>query len=250
MAEDPQNEDLQSKLRERRKRARRFYKRAEAGEGEGGYAVLLDGRPLRTPLKQPLLLPSRSLAEGIASEWEAQGEDILPESMPLTALACTALDRAGPQRAELEAQLLAYGGNDLVCYWAEHPEALVRRQRALWQPLIEWCRERYGARLEARQGILHSAQPEGSLKSLELALSELDLFQLAALSSACGASGSLVIGLALLEGRLEAESAFDAAELDASFQIERWGEDAEAAERRAGVRRDLAAVQEFLALLK
>ncbi|WP_455372282.1 ATP12 family chaperone protein [Limibacillus halophilus] len=250
MSGDLTPEEVQKRLREKKPRAKRFYRQASAGEAEGGFAVLLDGRPVRSPLKQPVTLPSAALAEALAAEWEAQGEEIVPESMPLTALACTALDRAGPQRAELEEQLLAYGGNDLVCYWAEHPEALVARQRAVWKPLLDWCRERFGARLDARQGILHSAQPSESLEALRKALSSLDPFRLAALSSACGTSGSLVIALALLEGRLDAENAFQAAELDASFQIERWGEDAEAAARRTVVRQELAAVEEFLHLLK
>jgi chaperone required for assembly of F1-ATPase len=250
MAADLTPEEVQRKLREKRKRAMRFYKQATVGESAGGYSVLLDGRPFRSPMKQPVVLPSAALAGAMAAEWEAQGAEILPESMPLTALACTALDRAGPQRGELEEQLLSYGGNDLLCYWADHPAALVERQRALWKPLLDWCRERHGARLEVRQGILHSPQPAAALAALKQALSELDPFRLAALSSACGASGSLVIALALLEGRLDAENAFAAAELDSSFQIERWGEDAEAAARRSGVRRDLAAVEEFLALLK
>ena len=249
-----EEEELQRKLRERPPKPKRFYKEVAVGEaGEGGKAgwrVLLDGRAVLTPMRQPMTLPSSALAEGVAAEWQAQEREIDAVSMPLTALACTALDRAGPQRSELESQLAAYGGNDLVCYWAEHPEPLVARQRSLWQPLLDWCRMRYDAELEVCQGILHREQPERSRAALAGAVAALDPFRLAALSSAVGVSGSLVIGLALIEERLDAEGAFDAAELDASYQIELWGEDSDASARRAAVRRDLEAVSQFLHLLK
>ncbi len=246
-----EEEELQRKLREKPPKPRRFYKEVSVGDpGEGGWRVLLDGRSVLTPMRQAMTLPSSALAEAVAGEWRAQEREIDASTMPLTALACTALDRAGPQRAELETQLAAYGGNDLLCYWAEHPEPLVARQRALWQPLLDWCRERYDAHLEVCGGILHREQPERSRAALAEAVAALDPFRLAALSSAVGVSGSLVIGLALVEERLDAEAAFEAAELDASYQIELWGEDSDATARRAAVRRDLEAVSQFLHLLK
>ncbi len=242
---------LEDKLRERRAKPKRFYKEASAAPAEeGGWSVLLDGRAVRSPSKRRLVVPSEALARAIAAEWDAQAEEIDAAAMPLTALACTALDRAGPQREEVVEQLLAYGGNDLLCYWAEHPRELVARQEQLWQPLLEWVRERYDAHLEVCRGIIHKEQPARSREALAKAVEGLDDYRLAALSSAVSVSGSLVVALALVDGRLEAGEAFDAAELDASYQIERWGEDAEASARRGGVRRDLVAVSEFLHLLK
>ncbi|MEJ1994217.1 MAG: ATP12 family protein [Limibacillus sp.] len=244
------DETLEKKLREARRKPKRFYKTATAGETPDGWVVLLDGRALRSPMKQPVILPSAALAEALAEEWDAQSEEIDAAAMPLTALACTALDRAGPQRRDLEAQLLAYGGNDLLCYWAEHPENLIERQRAVWQPVLDWCKDRYGAEMNVVAGILPCEQPPESREALARAVADLDAFRLAALSTAVGVSGSLLIALALVEGHLDAEAAFEAAELDASHQIELWGEDFEASVRREAVMRDLRAVAQFLHLLK
>ena len=232
------------------RRARRFYKQAGTGPGERGERVLLDGRPVRTPMKQVLEVPGAALAEAIAGEWEAQKEEIDPSAMPLTAFACTAIDRAGLQREDLEKQLLAYGANDLLCYWAERPDRLVERQRQHWQALLDWCEERHGARLAVAAGILHQPQPEEGQKALKAAVEAMDVFRLAALSVTVAATGSLVIGLALVDGHINSEKAFENAELDATFQIEHWGEDYEASRRRATLRRDLEDVERFLELLK
>ena len=244
------DETLEKKLRETRRKPKRFYKAAAAGQTAEGWTVLLDGRTLRSPMKQPVILPNAALAEALAEEWESQSEEIDAATMPLTALACTALDRAGPQRRDLEAQLLAYGGNDLLCYWAEHPETLIERQRTLWKPLLDWCKGRYGAELKVVAGVLPCEQPPQSREALARAVADLDPFRLAALSTAVGVSGSLVIALALVEGHLGAEAAFEAAELDANHQIELWGEDFEASARREAIMRDLRAVSQFLHLLK
>lgn len=227
----------------------RFYDRAEAKPAGEGYAVRLDGRTVKTPGRGELVLPTRPLAEALAAEWAAQDEVVKPHSMPMTAIACTAIDVARPQRADLVEAVAAYAETDLVCYWAEAPAALVERQRARWQPLLDWAALAHDARLEVTTGILPAAQPPEALGALRRAVEGFDAMGLAALSCATRAAGSLVIALALAEGELDAAEAFEAAELERTVQIEEWGEEAEARKARAAVRADLEAAERFLALL-
>lgn len=228
---------------------RRVYKSVATRPAEGGWGVALDGRPLRTPAKRELSVPNEPLAAAIAAEWEAQQTDIHPETMPLTRLAATAIDRTADLRDKIAAEVANYAGTDLVCYRAEHPPALAARQEAVWQPLLDWAAGRYDAGLAVTAGIVPTAQSAASLKAFAAAVAALDDFRLTALQSATAACGSLVIALALLEGRLDAEAAFAASQLDETFQIEAWGEDEEAAKRRAALADDIAAAARFLALL-
>src|SRR5262249_45073311 len=156
----------------------------------------------------------------------------------LTRLAGTVLDLMPRQRVQVVAELAAYAETEMVCHRAERPPALVTRQEVIWQPLTDWVMQRFDARLVATAGVLPHAQPGVALAALGRAVEAADDWGLAALALAVHASASLVIGLALAEGRLDSHTAFDAAELDATFQIEAWGEDAEAARRRAAVRAD------------
>ena len=215
-----------------------------------GFLVRLDGRPLRSPAKAVLLLPSEPLARAVAEEWDAQEAEIRPAEMPLTALATTAIDLVVPHRAQVIDELAAYAETDLVCYHAERPPALVARQKAAWLPLVDWAALTLDAPLKVTQGILPAAQPPEALAALRSAVAALDDHDLTALSSATKAAASLVIGLALSRGRLTAEQAFEAAELDESYQMELWGEDAEALERRAAILADLEAAERFMALLR
>jgi chaperone required for assembly of F1-ATPase len=169
--------------------------------------------------------------------------------MPLTQLASTAIDRVAPQRDAIVQQVAAYAGTDLVCYRAAHPPELAARQQAVWQPLIDWAVLRYDAPLEITAGVIPIAQPPASLRAFAAAVAEQDDLALAALHLATGASGSLVIALALGEGRLDAAEAFAASQLDESFQIEAWGEDEEQARRRRALAGDIAAAARFLSLL-
>lgn len=228
---------------------RRVYKSVATRPAEGGWGVALDGRPLRTPAKRELSVPNEPLAAAIAAEWEAQQTDVHPETMPLTRLAATAIDRTADLRDKIAAEVANYAGTDLVCYRAEHPPALAARQEAVWQPLLDWAAGRYDAGLAVTAGIVPTAQSAASLKAFAAAVAALDDFRLTALQSATAACGSLVIALALLEGRLDAEAAFAASQLDETFQIEAWGEDEEAAKRRAALADDIAAAARFLALL-
>ncbi len=229
--------------------AKRFYKEVSVAAVDGGYAVRLDGREVRTPAKATLVLPCAGLAEAVAAEWAAQGARIAPASMPLMSLACTAIDRVAPNRAAVIGDLVGYAESDLLCYRAEHPEALVARQAELWQPLLDWAARDLDAPLRVTCGIRHEPQPEAAVTALRRAVEALDDLSLAALDCATRVSGSLVIALALHRGRLRPDDAFAAAELDASFQIELWGEDPEATRRRAAVLADLAAAGRLFALL-
>jgi chaperone required for assembly of F1-ATPase len=228
---------------------KRVYKSVATRSTTDGWGVTLDGRPLRTPAKRELYVPSESLAAAIAAEWDAQDPDIRPETMPLTRMATTAIDRTTERRAEVAAEVANYAGTDLVCYRAHHPAALAARQEAAWQPLIDWAAGRYDAGLAVTAGIVPLAQSPASLKAYAGAVGALDDFRLTALQAATGACGSLVIALALLEGRLDADAAFEVSQLDETFQIEAWGEDAEAARRRAALAEEIRAAARFLDLL-
>jgi chaperone required for assembly of F1-ATPase len=229
---------------------KRFYKQAAVSEAPEGFAVALDGKPIQTPAKAPLLLPSLALAEAIAAEWQAQGGEMQPAALALTRLASTAIDLIAPRRPEIVAAIAKYAATDLVCYRAEHPLALMERQHAAWQPLLDWAVMRYDAPLTVTAGITPVAQPEASLRAFTAAVAAKDAMVLAALHLATAAAGSLVIALALIEGAIDAETAFAASELDESFEIEQWGEDAEQAQRRAALEEEIAAAARFAALAR
>jgi chaperone required for assembly of F1-ATPase len=229
---------------------KRFYKTVSVVEAGGGFAIALDDRPVRTPAKQPLAVPTAGLAEAIASEWAAQEGEVKPLSMLLTRLASTAIDKIPAERPRFVEELVNYSESDLLCYRAEHPPKLVARQEAQWQPLLDWLEDRHAARLEATQGIVPKAQPAGSIEALRAVVEGHDDWHFAALYSATTAAGSLVIGLALLDERLTADEAFELSQLDESFQIEQWGKDHEAEARREAIRAELHAAAEFLTLCR
>lgn len=227
---------------------RRFYKTATVASVEGGWGVLLDGRPLRSPAKRRFVLPTEGLAAAIADEWAAQGEQVLPHSMPLMQLAATAIDRLADDRDGLIQEIAGYGRSDVVCYRADEPRSLARRQEEVWQPLIAWAAERYDIALNVTAGIVAVEQPAHTLATFRRVLEACDLFALTALAGATSAAGSLVIALALAEDRLGPEEAAETALLDELFQAEKWGSDPEAERRRTSIRADLAAAQRFYAL--
>lgn len=228
---------------------KRFYRSAGVTETPEGFGVVLDEKPVRTPAKRPLAVPTRALAEAIAAEWLAQGESVDPRQLPLTRLASIALDLVAPRREAVVAEVVKYAGTDLVCYRAAEPPELAARQHAAWQPLIDWVALRFDAPLTVTASILPVPQAPATLKAFEAAAAAYDSHRLAALHLATAACGSLVVALAMIEGRLDAEAAFAAAELDASYQIERWGEDSEEAKRRKGLKEDIALAARFVALL-
>jgi chaperone required for assembly of F1-ATPase len=229
---------------------KRFYKTVAVTENDAGFVVTLDGKTLRSPGKHALNLPNPALAAAVAAEWDLQGEDIKPATMPLMTLACTAIDLPPEKRDAVAAEAVKYAGTDLLCYRAEAPESLVARERAAWQPLLDWAADRFDAPLRVTAGIVPIEQPADSLKALHAVLDGLDTMRLVAVADLTSVCGSLILALALWDGRLDAAGAFAAAELDESYQNERWGEDAEALVRRRRVEREIRAGAEFLRLLR
>jgi chaperone required for assembly of F1-ATPase len=228
--------------------ARRAYQTVSVERSDDGYAVRLDDKPLKTPGGKPVVVPWEGLAEAIAAEWRSQGAKPAISTLPMTRIAATALDRIPSRRGGVLDELLAYAETELVCHRAEAPPELVTRQQATWQPLLDWLAQQYDAPLAVTCGVLPKPQAKSSLKALRRMLEGLDDFSLAGLSVAVASAGSLVIGLAVLDGRLDAAQAFDAAELDATYQIEQWGEDSIAAQRRAELRTELETAERYLRL--
>lgn len=226
---------------------KRFYKEVSTAAGEGGLVILLDGRRVKTPRHVALALPTEQLAEAVADEWRGQGEEIDPHSMPLTKLANTAIDRVKGCEVLVIDQIIAYS-NDLLCYRAAAPADLVARQSAEWDPLLAWAAERFGACLAIQTGITHFQQPPEAVAALRRAVEAQNPFVLTALHNAATLLGSLVLALALAEGRLSAAEAFALSQLDERYQAERWGEDAEAARRAQALATELAAAERFLRL--
>jgi chaperone required for assembly of F1-ATPase len=200
-------------------------------------------------MRRPLAVPGRALAVAVADEWARQEGTVRPPAMPLTRLATTAIDVVGTRRAAMVENVAGYAASDLVCYRAEGPAELVRRQAEAWQPLVDWVGARFDARLAITRGVVPVAQPGATLAVLRRAVEARDDWRLAALASVTAAAGSVVIGLAVLEGVLGPEAAFRASQVDESFEIEHWGEDPEATARREELRATIAAAARFLALL-
>lgn len=231
---------------------KRFYKETAVDLGDGGHRVLLDGKPMRTPAKAVLVVPTRALAEAIAAEWGAVPDkaEINASHLPLTRLAATGLDRVTTQRARAIEDTAKYAGSDMLCYRASQPETLVKRQQEIWQPLLDWAAERYGARLVVVEGLAFIEQPADALARLHDAVATHSDLGLSALFNLTHISGSLVVALAVAEGHLSAADAFAAAQLDELYQVERWGEDPIATKRHESIRHDIEAGARFLALLE
>jgi chaperone required for assembly of F1-ATPase len=227
---------------------KRFYKDV-AVAGTGPFEIHLDGRPVKTPKRAELALPTRLLAEAVADEWRSQGDDILPASMPLTKLANTAIDRVAGREGEVIDKVMAYA-NDHLCYRAGSPADLAMRQEIGWNPLLDWAAERLGARLETHVGVTHFDQPPEAVAALRRAVEAEPPFAFAALHNAATILNSLVLTLALAERRLNAEEAFGLAQLDERYQVEHWGEDHEATLRTRALAADLAATERFIRLVK
>jgi len=228
---------------------KRFYTAVTVTDESDGFSVALDGKPLRTPQKHRLMLPNIRLAEAVAAEWQAQAETIQPHQMPLTRLASTAIDRVAALREPVIEETVGYAGSDLVCYRADTSAELAAREAAGWQPLIDWLMLRYDAPLIVTAGILPVTQPAATLDALRGVLRRLDDFRLTAVAVLTATCGSLALALALLDGRITAHETYALAMIDESFQVERWGEDAEAAHRRRNIAAEIDDTGRFLALL-
>ncbi|CAN5863245.1 ATPase [soil metagenome] len=225
---------------------KRFWKDVSVDPDRG---IRLDGKPVRTPGKQPLILPNAALAEAVGEEWRAVGEgaEIDPRAMPLTGLANAATERIDP--AAFAAALAAFGESDLLCYRAEGPDDLVARQAALWDPLLDWARTRYDVHFEIAAGVMHRPQPPATIGRLAEAVSARNAWQLAGLSPIVTIGGSLVAALALDEGAATPEQVWRAVELDEDWQAEQWGRDELSFGALESRRRDFNAGVRFLGLL-
>lgn len=226
---------------------KRFYKIVAATPERG---ITLDGRPVRTPGKALLSVPTDALAKAIAAEWDAQGEEIDPRSMHFTGLANAAIDRVAGDPAVFGRGLSTYGESDLLCYRAEAPQALVTRQAEAWNPLLDWAAKRYDVAFTVVSGIMHVHQPGATLERLAAVTEARDSFALAALFPLVTISGSLVAALAISEGAFDAEAVWDAVMVDERWQAENWGEDALEAKTQALRHRDFMAGARFLELLR
>jgi len=227
---------------------KRFYTDVAVSDEGSGAGLLLDGKPVRTPGKVPLMVPTKRLAEAIAEEWRAQSEQIDPRTMPLTKLANSAIDGVEGHTEAVSDDIMAHAGADLLCYRASGPEGLLAAQAAHWDPIVAWAKEVLDAPLNLAEGIVHVAQPDASLTAIRKALEGLDAFGLAALHVMTALTGSALLALAVAKKRLEPEAAWDAAHVDEDFQISQWGEDAEAKDRRAARKRDFDAAARTLEL--
>ena len=228
---------------------KRFWKEAEATPQDGGWGIALDGRLVRTPARAPLVVANPALAEAIAAEWAAQGETLDPASMPLTGLANAAIDLASPDPAVFAAPVAAYAESDLLCYRDARDAALQTEQAATWNPLLAWAEGRHGIEFTLAQGVIPVDQPAATIAALRGAVLDLDPFRLAALTPLVTIGGSLVAGLALIEGAFGAAELWEAVSLDELYQERRWGADSEAQKARARREADWHNAARFLNLL-
>lgn len=235
--------------REKPKLPKRFYKETDFEAQEGGFAITLDGRAVKTPAKAPLLIPHENLAKAVAEEWAAQETHIDPAVMHLTRLANTAVDRVSVQRDYVLEELSRFGDTELLCYRAESPSELVQLEAEKWDPLVAWAADEIQAPFQTTSGILHIEQPDAVKNAVEGALTDVPDFALAGLHNVISLTGSLILGFALLRGRLDVAEAFDVAHVDEVYQAKLWGEDSEAQERLALRRTELEQSVFYLTLL-
>ena len=245
-SEDQRFERL-SRDRIQRPLPKRFYKSVTVTEQLG---IALDGRSVQTPLKAALVLPSSTLAEAVAAEWDAQVEFINPHAMPLTKLANTAIDRAIAEKSKIAAEMLELAGSDMVCYRAESPAGLALRQAQHWDPVIVWAKSELKASFESVNTITHKRQSTSALRALETHIFTLDPFLLAAVHNLAALTGSALLATMVAAGEIPADAAWAAANVDEDWQIETWGEDPEAMARRKGRLNEFSACINFVKLVQ
>lgn len=226
---------------------KRFYKDVSIAPAQGGFAVLLDGKPVKTPSRNALLLPTEKLALAVAQEWRAQGDQVVATSMPLLRLSNTVIDGVIANRDEVIGAILRFGENDLLCYRAHQPPDLAQRQREGWDPLLDWVRQRFSARMTVADGLTHVDQTPDALAALREALQGHDAFTLAGLHVIASITGSTVLALAVAEGYIPGAYAFELSRIDETYQAEKWGADDEAVKRAAALARELDKAVELIA---
>lgn len=208
---------------------KRFWKTVTTEETPDGWRVLLDGRPVSTPARRPCVVPLAEMAAAIAEEWAAQKDQVRPQDMPMTRTAATCLDRVEPQELAIRETLATYGETDLLCYRATHPDALIHRQQEAWDPVLDWAADKFDAPLVRGAGVMHISQPARSVANLANALAACTPWQLTAMADLIQMSGSLVLALGVLHKYMEADQAWALSRIDDQWNIDEWGEDAEAA---------------------
>ncbi len=229
---------------------RRFWTEVAVAQADDGFTIALDGRPVRTPARAPLAVPTRALADRIATEWRAQEQMIDPGAMPATRAANAAIDKVRGQHAEVAAMIAAYGDADLICYRAKAPEGLVAAEAAAWDPLVDWAAARFEARLTVCAGVIHHPQPPEALHALRAPVTAMSAFELTALHDLVSLTGSLVIGLAAAEDRDTPGALWAASRIEEEWQIAQWGEDAEARTMTEARRRAFLEAKAFLDALR
>jgi chaperone required for assembly of F1-ATPase len=226
---------------------KRFYKDVSVTPIEGGFAVLLDGKSVKTPGRNALILPTEKLASVIAQEWRGQGEDVIATSMPLLRLANTVIDGVAANREAVIDAILRFGENDLLCYRAHQPPDLMSRQRAGWDPLLDWSRHKHGADMTVTAGMAHVDQKPDALAALRRPLEELDIFTLGGVHVVASITGSTMLALAVVGHEISGPHAFELSRIDEIYQAEKWGEDAEAAKRTSALAHELDKAVELIA---
>jgi chaperone required for assembly of F1-ATPase len=233
----------------RRTLRKRFYKTSGVVEEGDDFAVTLDGKPVRTPARRPLAAPTRELASAIADEWNAQTEVIDPANMPLTRLANSIIDGVADNPNEVRADIVKYLGSDLLFYRADGPEGLTERQARAWDPIIRWAADALGARFIMVEGVVFAAQPEQAIAAAAKAIPE-DVWRLGAVHSIMTLTGSALLALALANGAVSAEDAWKAAHVDEDWQMEQWGRDTLAMQRRDHREAEMTAAATVLRLVR
>lgn len=209
---------------------KRFWQNATVESDGGTFTVHLDGRPVLTPGKRPLLVPTETIAQRIAEEWQAQDDKIDPASMPWTRSANSAIEKVAATRPGVEAHLIDYAGTDLVCYRAERPDTLIERQSAAWDPILAWAEETFGARLATTSGVMPVEQPAEAINRLSKTMPSMSDFEMTGFYDLVTLSGSFLIGLAAAQEFAPTSALWDSSRVDELWQIEQWGADEEAAE--------------------
>ncbi|WP_165492667.1 ATP12 family chaperone protein [Lichenihabitans psoromatis] len=235
---------------------KRFYKQATSGTLAGGHTVLLDGKAVKTPARADLNLPRSEFAAVLADEWNRQGDIVQPGDMPLTRLINSVIDGVSTHADDVRAEIVKFAGTDLLCYRADQPASLVELQAREWDPVIAWAGSDLGARFNLAVGVMHVAQPDATLEAVAAAIADgigdgrEAAFRLGALHVVTTLTGSAILALAVMRAALTPDEAWRKAHVDEDFQISRWGEDADAAERRALRWQDLQAAAFVLAALR
>ncbi|KPQ05966.1 MAG: Chaperone required for the assembly of the mitochondrial F1-ATPase [Rhodobacteraceae bacterium HLUCCA12] len=229
---------------------KRFWTEASVRPEGNGFAVQLDGRPVKTPAKAPLIVPTRALAEKIAAEWHAQDDKIQPDTMPATRTANSAIDKVSAEFDAVADLVAAYGETDLLCYRADAPQALRARQDAAWDPLLDWAAARYGLRFVVVTGVMPHPQPPETVAALAQRVARLSAFELTAFHDLVAMTGSLVIGLAVIDGQDVPERLWQTSRIDEDWQTEQWGEDDEARALALLRRKSFLDAAAFLAALR